>query len=78
MALISKNGQISELPAGRRKGIVSINGQISPLIPIKGTSTVVVAEPSEGYGHAVMGVAAGSISTVMGVATANISKVNGV
>ena len=79
MGMITKNGQIHSIPTrkGKQKGLITKNGQISTLIPYL-PADVVVAEEAEGYGHAVMGVAAGSISTVVGVATANVSKVNGV
>tara|TARA_R100000008_G_C3420869_1_gene84815 strand:- start:32 stop:259 length:228 start_codon:yes stop_codon:yes gene_type:complete len=72
--LITKNGKI-HIPAlkNKRKGLVTKNGQI--VIPLNTPFEPVV---TTGYGNAVMGVAAGSISTVMGVATANVSKVNGV
>ena len=78
MGMITKNGQIHPIPTkkGKQKGLITKNGQISTLIPYLPADVVVTEE--EGYGQAVMGVAAGSISTVMGVATANISKLNGV
>ncbi len=79
MGLITKNGQIHLIPTkkGKQKGFITKNGQISTLIPYR-LADVVVEEESDGYSHAVMGVAAASISTVNAVATANISKVNGV
>ena len=58
----------------------TIEGQIFTVfgVPAKIIIPVVEEEETEGYGHAVMGVAAGSIAAVMGVATANVSKVSGV
>jgi hypothetical protein len=78
MGLITKNGQLSKLPSGKRKGLITTNGQLSTLLPFTKVTVAPVEEEAEGYGHAVIGVAAGSISAVMGVATANVSKVNGV
>ena len=80
MGMITKNGHIyigNSKKGGKQKGFVTKNGHISILIPHLPT-VVVAAEEAEGYEHAVMGVAAGSISAVMGVATANVSKVSGV
>tara|TARA_Y100001963_G_C6755176_1_gene436421 strand:+ start:1447 stop:1686 length:240 start_codon:yes stop_codon:yes gene_type:complete len=79
MALITTNGQISVVPGrkGKQKGIITVNGQISTLIPYQPAD--VVADPSTDLGFsAVNGVAVGSVSTVMGVAKASISKINGV
>jgi len=39
---------------------------------------ITYTDPSSGYGHSVIGVAAANISNVNGVATANIANVNGV
>lgn len=57
----------------------TIEGQIFTVFGVPAKIIIpVVEEETEGYGHAVMGVAAGSIAAVMGVATANVSKVSGV
>ena len=80
MALITKNGQISNIPSkkGKQKGIITVNGQISTLIPYQPTD-VVAEDPSTDLGFsAVNGVAVGSIAAVSGVAKASISKVSGV
>ena len=58
--------------------IKTFDGQIFTVFGIPDKIVAVAEEEAEGYGHTVMGVAAGSISTVMGIATANVSKVNGV
>ena len=80
MALITTNGQISAVSGrrGKQKGIITVNGQISTLIPYR-PADVVAEDPSADLGFsAVNGVAVGSIAAVSGIAKANIGKINGV
>ena len=79
MALITKNGQISNIPSkkGKQKGIITVNGQISTLIPYQPADVVADEAADLGF-SAVNGVAVGSIAAVSGVAKASISKINGV
>ena len=77
MGMITRNGQILNIPTkkGKQKGLITVNGQVSTLIPYRPAD---VTTAVTGYGHTVMGVTSGNISTVMGVATADIDKVVGV